>query len=667
MMKLPLLVEQLREYHQRRRNIAKAVHQMAQLSVELELLPSGTMLRMENLSQEIAHDQLRISFFGEFARGKSELINALFFSDLGARLMPSGPGQTTMCPVEIRHCHLAPSLQLLPIRSYTLSDSMEKLKRSRDLWSVSPLNSEDHNACTESMAQLTETLCVTLEEARGYGLCPPLKGAGNSGRISNCPSCGEGKVRISRWRYALLQWAHPVLEAGLVILDTPGLNSLGSEADLGLEAAREADALIFVLSADTGVTQSDLEIWEQLLGRRALQNQLVVLNKVDMLWDDLRDTDQEAAAILTQREITAQRLNLNLDQVVAASAQKGLLGRIRKDEALCARSGLDLLEKAIGEILIPGRRNAMLENAHRLLNRVVLDQRVLLDEQIQNLAGEIESMERLQAQTGEQLPRLLDRQQKLVRTFARDRDAFGVKEKEFIDSANTWLLQALSLERFDQIIESARAELLAAWTTVGIYDRFSQFFVETLVQFDAALERANRLSALMLDAYRVLEQQYGLPKLDTIPYAILPRRAELLAMMERYERFGKRLEIAATTQGAVVRKAFLSLANQVQDFVEETRRELQAWVKELLEMMNRQMDLYASQSMEKLEALGSIVESSANIQPRIRVLSEHRQKKTKQLETLNNAYAGFADLFQIDTENNLPQQCSIIPGHNPAG
>ncbi|MBU2811159.1 hypothetical protein HF669_07160 [Acidithiobacillus thiooxidans] len=81
-MALPLLIEHLREYHQWRMRIANAVDQIAKLSVDLEILPSGTMLRMQNLSREIAGDQLRISFFGEFARGKSELINALFFSDL---------------------------------------------------------------------------------------------------------------------------------------------------------------------------------------------------------------------------------------------------------------------------------------------------------------------------------------------------------------------------------------------------------------------------------------------------------------------------------------------------------------------------------------------------------------------------------------------------------
>lgn len=61
-MTIPMLVDHLREYHQWRVRIANAVHQIAKLSIEMEILPSGTMLRMENLAQEIARDHLRISF-----------------------------------------------------------------------------------------------------------------------------------------------------------------------------------------------------------------------------------------------------------------------------------------------------------------------------------------------------------------------------------------------------------------------------------------------------------------------------------------------------------------------------------------------------------------------------------------------------------------------------
>ncbi|AIA54636.1 dynamin family protein [Acidithiobacillus caldus] len=648
-MEKPLLIHRLQEYHQWRHHIAAAVQEMARFSLSLELLPSGTLLRMESLAQEILDDQLKISFYGEFARGKSELINALFFHDYGARLLPSGPGQTTMCPVEIRATSgQAAHMELLPIRSRSLRGSVEQLKRSRELWTVLPLDSDTAQAA--AMAQLTETLCVGLSEARRWGLCPPLDGA--KPEQSQCPSCGDGKVRIPRWRYALLRLDHSVLQAGLVILDTPGLNALGSEGDLGLELARDADAVIFVLGADTGVTQSDLEIWEQALGRSPLLNQLVVLNKIDTLWDELKPEAEIDAMVEQQRQVVAQRLNLRPDQIVAVSAQKGLVGRIRKDETLLHRSGLEGLERAIAEVLLPGKRKAIEENTGRLLRRVLVDQQVLLDEQIQNLRTEMESMRRLQAQTGEQLPRLLERQRKLLESFARDRSSFLRKQQEFLELSRTWSLESLAMDGLDGLIEEARAELLAAWTTVGIYDRFTRFFAETIAQFDQALERANRLSAMMLEAYQGLEQQYLLPRLDTVPYALLPRRAELLSLADSYERFGKRLEIAAKPQGVVVRKAFLSLAAQIRRFVEATRRDLTSWVDEALELMNRQLVLYAEQSDEKLRALESIVESSVNIQPRIEALMGKEQVLQRQAQELQALRDRLQNLFRWTEEDS---------------
>ena len=44
-----------------------------------------------------------LAFVAEFSRGKSELINAIFFADAGRRVLPATPGRTTMCPVELRY------------------------------------------------------------------------------------------------------------------------------------------------------------------------------------------------------------------------------------------------------------------------------------------------------------------------------------------------------------------------------------------------------------------------------------------------------------------------------------------------------------------------------------------------------------------------------------
>ncbi|MEJ5212119.1 MAG: GTPase, partial [Burkholderiales bacterium] len=58
-------------------------------------------LRLYDLTESLRHDHITLAFVAEFSRGKTELINALFFADFRQRLLPSDAGRTTMCPTEI--------------------------------------------------------------------------------------------------------------------------------------------------------------------------------------------------------------------------------------------------------------------------------------------------------------------------------------------------------------------------------------------------------------------------------------------------------------------------------------------------------------------------------------------------------------------------------------
>jgi hypothetical protein len=60
-------------------------------------------LRMYDLIESLRTDRMMLAFIAEYSRGKTELINALFFSHYKRRLLPSDIGRTTMCPTEIFH------------------------------------------------------------------------------------------------------------------------------------------------------------------------------------------------------------------------------------------------------------------------------------------------------------------------------------------------------------------------------------------------------------------------------------------------------------------------------------------------------------------------------------------------------------------------------------
>src|SRR4030095_4789238 len=76
---------------------------------------------------------------------------------------------------------------------------------------------------------------------------------------------GEGAVDIPCWRHAIISFPHPLLQQGLVVLDTPGLNAIGTEPELTLNQLPNAHAVLFLLAADAGVTKTDLDVWNKYL------------------------------------------------------------------------------------------------------------------------------------------------------------------------------------------------------------------------------------------------------------------------------------------------------------------------------------------------------------------------------------------------------------------
>ncbi len=74
-------------------------------------------VRLFDVIESLKFDHLTIAFVAEFSRGKTELINAIFFADYKRRLLPSEAGRTTMCPTELFYDHNEDQayIRLLPI------------------------------------------------------------------------------------------------------------------------------------------------------------------------------------------------------------------------------------------------------------------------------------------------------------------------------------------------------------------------------------------------------------------------------------------------------------------------------------------------------------------------------------------------------------------------
>lgn len=285
-----------------------------------ELLDAAVQEQLQRLENLLRGDKVSVAFVAEFSRGKSELINAVFFAHYGRRIMPASPGRTTMCPTELSYdTGLQPCLRLLPIETRAQPYSLAEWRERPSTWVQLPLDVDDADQLAQTMAHVAQVRKVPVDEARQLGFWSDEDG------VENPLVDAQGLVEIPKWRHALINMAHPLLRQGLVIVDTPGLNAVGTEPELTVNLIAQAHAVVFVLAADTGVTKSDLAIWKEHLlpCHREGDAHLVVLNKIDTLWGSLDSGTEVKGQLNRQRRQSAQILGIDPARIVPLSAQKG--------------------------------------------------------------------------------------------------------------------------------------------------------------------------------------------------------------------------------------------------------------------------------------------------------------------------------------------------------
>ena len=355
----PSFNQQFDQHGAWRRSFAKRLKWLSGWLDENELLDQAVAERLKELEAQMRTSKVMVAFVAEFSRGKSELINAIFFAGYGRRIMPASAGRTTMCPTELGYdAEQPPSLRLLPIETRLEPHSLMHWRDEPARWTDVPVDVDNAESLSAAMSKVAEVRWVPLAEARALGFWS------DDAPDDNPLPDDQGRVEIPRWRHAVLNMPHPLLEQGLIILDTPGLNAIGAEPELTVSLIPQAHAVVFILGADTGVTRSDLSIWREHLITEgpAGETRIVVLNKIDTMWDTLSTPAQIDAQIERQRKGAAELLGVPLPQVLPVSAQKGLQAKIRRDDPLLRASRLPGLEAVLGEGLL-GKRETMLRLA----------------------------------------------------------------------------------------------------------------------------------------------------------------------------------------------------------------------------------------------------------------------------------------------------------------
>ena len=622
------LVQKFQEYSNWRSDVIAALERYRSWVSVSDLLDPASDQRFAQARDRLADDKLSIAFVAEFSRGKSELINAIFFADYGQRILPSSAGRTTMCPTELLYDEtFPPSIRLLPIETRAQSLSTTDLKEQSQVWTVLPLDISSGEGMLDAFKQVSLTKRVSVEEAKSYGLYD------ESDQDATLAVDEHGMVEISQWRHAIVNFPHPLLKQGLIIIDTPGLNAIGTEPELTLNLIPNAHAVLFILAADTGVTKSDIDVWRSHIGTGA--GRMVVLNKIDSMWDELRSAEEVAAQISKQVASVAQTLELEERQVFPVSAQKGLVAKVNRDGELLVRSRLPTLENALSNELIPGKQDIIRAQLASEVNELTASIKALLASRTRNVVEQLVELKSLRGKNQNIIAHMMQR----IDVEKKEFDGSLIKlqgTRSVFARLSTEVFTNLGMDILKTDIRQTREAMDNSKFSAGLRQAVKQFFERLHGNLTSSGDKIEEIAEMMTVMYRKFSTEHGLALSTPMPFSLDKYRQEIKMIESVYQKQFGAAALLTTPQVVLMQKFFDSIASRVKQSFLQANRDVEAWLKVVMAPLEAQIWEHKSQLKKRRQSIERIHVATDSLEDKVQLLESMQaeleaQKKTLQL------------------------------------
>jgi hypothetical protein len=652
----PSFNEQFDQYGIWRREFALQLKRLSEWMSSHELMDAAVQERLQRLEEQVRSDKVMVAFVAEFSRGKSELINAIFFADYGRRIMPASAGRTTMCPTELGYdAHVAPSLRLLPIETRLQMQSLAEWRVKPDYWHELPLDVSNADQIAKALEKVAEVRRVTVENARALGFW-------HDDLIDENPvPDAQGLVEVPMWRHAIINIPHPLLRQGLVILDTPGLNAVGAEPELTVNLISQAHAVVFILSADTGVTRSDLSIWREHLAisKDSTDARLVVLNKIDTLWDTLNTAEQVQAQLERQCSTSAEMLGVPLERVVPVSAQKGLVAKISADDVLLETSGLPVLEEALAKGIL-GRRQSIL--------------RAAVASGVAGLRAETSRVINIRRRDlGDQMAELRSLRGKNASVIQSMRHRIEQEQREFdLSTAKIHAVRAVHLKLlrdvFHQLgakaLKSELAELAQSLQQKGLKLGVKKIYIQTFDKLRGTLDKAQasgtEIQAMLSGTFRQLNAEFGFslqvpspPQLEHFAHDL----DKIAQSHLQYLGVGNALKLA---QPEFAERLVRALAMRLRTVYESAANDLELWSKSATAQLDAQLRERRRSFARRTEAVDRIQQAASGLIERIAEIEASEEELTQLQHKLGELTSHLIAVPEVGTTSVDRQQLASV-------
>lgn len=311
---LPGSMNNSRSHLQLRTQVAQALTQIQGLN------DAGLTRELSELNARLHDPRKWVAVFGAFSAGKSSLLNALLEDDL----LAVSPHPTTATITQIESA--AGDREMVSVSAKTAEQMWEDVLRAMSHLHLEAVNLE----AAIQIAQRLRSTDFPSGARRHVGFLKAVAaGYGDMrARIGTAWTCSLAELEALTANEAIacyvqrveVQHQAAVLDDGLVLVDTPGVDSIHRRhTDVAFEFMRKADAVLFVMYYTHAFARADKAFLSQLAQVQDIAgvNKLfVVINAVDLASDK-----QEQQAVVDRVEKELRGLGIAHPRIYEVSSQ----------------------------------------------------------------------------------------------------------------------------------------------------------------------------------------------------------------------------------------------------------------------------------------------------------------------------------------------------------
>ena len=527
----------------------------------------------------------------------------------------------------------------MPIETRASGKTLRECLGEIDTWTEVPLDPARPESLAGACEALSESIEVDAAVAAGLGLA------------ADTPQ----RAVIARWRYAVINFPHPLLAGGFTILDTADQRTLAAEPELTFQRVPDAAAIVFTLSAEIGVTHADLQLWADHIAPIGgiEQTCFVVLNKIDELRDGTKAEGEVLAEIDHQVKATAEALGAAPTRIFALSAKQAFAAKLGGDRDSVLKSRLYRLEQALSRAMTHQRRLAHATAVRAEAHGVFAETRSLITSRLGFTNDQVDEIAALQGKN-----------QKLVEILAKKA---GV-ERGRLEQARAMLpgVRSVHNRHADELARlldpgvvrtaaiRAREAVASSAFSKGIGEALDVFFRESREKIQRSVEVIDEAKGLMATVSRKFTEEYKIAAVDAAPFATGRFLAELDRLEEHTRKdFKGGSSLVMRGRKTLGTQFFDTVALQVIHVFEIADRETRAWMGGFIRPLDAQVNAYQEQSNARIEGMGRIQNAEVDLVARLEELKSLAAEVAAQREQWEAHHRRLMALLEVEREPSL--------------